>query len=210
MNNKKIMSITGIITIITLIVAIIGEIIPKGYFENIYFLSWLTGHRNFGISLFLGLSTGCFIGCITAFINWKTDLLEKENDIKKLLKNIYADSRALSNLLENSEGKKESINEIEIRNKSNYLITLCDRFIYMDKSIIEGEKCESINRIINYIKNMCLNMRIDIRDEFKHIDTIWEIRKVSNKLRYYSDEIKSNMLEIYIKDKDELKKELDN
>ncbi|EJT6154261.1 hypothetical protein P5E85_11475 [Clostridium perfringens] len=211
MSNKKIMIITGIITIITLIVAIIGEIIPTGYFKNIYFLRWLTGHRNFGISLLIGLSTGCLVGCITAFINWKTDLLEKRNNIMKLLKNIYADSRALSSLFDDIKNEKQEINEIEIRNRLNYLIIQCDKFIYMDKSIVEDEKCESIDTVINSIKTRCLNIKIDIRDNLHYMDTIMAFMEESKRLQDYSDKIKINMLDMNIKGiqtKEELEREL--
>ena len=61
MKEQKLLSkVSLLIAIVTLITAIIIEVIPSSYVT----ISCLKGHRNFGVSLFLGISSGAFFAAI--------------------------------------------------------------------------------------------------------------------------------------------------
>lgn len=93
------------IAIVTLIMAIIVEIFPSEYVT----ISYLKGHRNFGVSLFLGIFSGAIF---SFFITWMQYCIQKAKTVNYLINDLVSIKRCIYEIENNIDSMPSKTQEL--------------------------------------------------------------------------------------------------
>ena len=139
MREQKLLSkVSLLIAIVTLITAIIIEVIPSSYVT----ISCLKGHRNFGVSLFLGISSGAFFSVLTTRMLF---LMQKGKTVNLLVNNLISIKRYIYDA--EAHNSSISMNAEKIRNVCNEILTNPENWELENEITLEQDFVDAIKDI---------------------------------------------------------------
>lgn len=202
--NKSIFIISSLSILLLLVGVFIEFRIPNGFVANIKGLKWLTGHRNFILTIILGMFTGAFVGAITLMIDSIINFRKEKIEIVELLKEVYLDVVSLANIYNNYKKAGNNIEEkleLRIRTRIRALGNRCNKII-----VINGESLVSDNR----------NNKSDYRSEVNYImleiiEMCYSVEKTSKlgEFKQFMEKIKLIILKVnHFQNEEDLKNEL--